>query len=264
MNRLLASGRVFVAGCALALGCSFPSAVPAFEREPVTGGMIAVPGQAAGAPAAAPAQPELLPEPAAEPAPAVPPSPAVAEPAPAPTAYLAGGEDDTTWGIVLRGGYFGMMDEIADRLFRQHPKISGQTYGAEYRYHGEGGGRGATSVGVAFDYCTVSADGIWQSDETHAPESGGGDMKLLTLTVTGYASLLPSWYVHPYVGIGIGAGYAEGSYRDGSELVKVTYLVPVLHVPVGLAVEVNKRLQLAVEARFLDGVTLGGSLQLRF
>lgn len=255
MNRLLVSGRVLAAGFALALGCSFPADALAFEREPVTGGLVAVPDPGSIAPAeASGAIPEPVPYSDLEPAPAA---------AAPPAAVFTGGADDTTWGIVLRGAYFGLQDQIADRLFRQHPKISGMTYGAEYRYQGEDGAASWTSVGVAFDYCSVKADGLWQSDATRAPEAGGGDFRLYALTLTGYWNIFPTWYVHPYLGIGIGAAYAEGSYQDGTELVKVSYLVPVVHVPVGLAIEFGPRFQLAVEGRFLDGVALGGSLQLR-
>lgn len=262
---------IVAAGLACCLFAALSSVSPAFERDPATGGMIGAPWLEAPAPAAQrpipvpDATPVPTPSPAREPAQVYDPPPGFdAAPATAATTFDAGDEDDTTWGVVLRGGYFGLMDEVADSLFRQHPEIAGTSYGVEYRYHGEGGGRGWVSSGLTFDYCTVSADGIWQSDETHAPEAGGGDIRLLAATLTGYLSLFPSWYLHPYLGVGIGAGYAEGSYREGTELVKVWYVVPVLHVPVGLAVELDERLQLALETRFLDGLSFGGSLQLRF
>lgn len=258
---------MFAGGVALAVCCAGPSGALAFEKEPVTGGMVPVPVPETTAPVEDPEsisepipQSDLTPEPPAAPAPVVPAAPATSMRAPAPA---PAGEDDTTWGVLLRAGYFGLQDQIADSLLRQHPKIAGIAYGAEARYHGEGGGRGVASAGVALDYCTVSADGIWQADEFHAPEAGGGELSLIALTLTGYLNVFPSWRVHPYLGVGIGVGWLDGSYQEGNELVEVSGLIPVLHVPVGLAYELDKRFQFAVEARFLDGISIGGTFQLR-
>ena len=73
----------------------------------------------------------------------------------------------------LRGGYFGVPNFIADELFYQHPDIAGSSIGAEIRYHGEDGGRGVSSIGLAVDYATAEADGIWQAGRVgHADASG--------------------------------------------------------------------------------------------
>ena len=106
-----------------------------------------------------------------------PPRPPTPPPAPAPAPTPAPGAgagscctpakgDDTSWGLLVRGGYFGLPNSIADELFVQHPDIAGTSFGAEIRYHGEGGGRGVASIGLAVDYATAKADGIWQADES--------------------------------------------------------------------------------------------------
>jgi opacity protein-like surface antigen len=249
---------LFGATLALAL-CAAPLfETRAADREPVTGGLVATP--AAGVP---PAPPPAMPEQPADP-PALeiaPPAPAVAaETAPHPGKRV----DDTSWGLLLRGGYFGLPDVIADQYFNQHPKIEGTIYGGELRYHGEGGGRGGASIGFAVDSGSAKADGIWQPRETDPPKATSGEISMLAITVTGYWSLFPSWYVHPYFGIGIGAAHLKGSYQKDDDLTDVDIWFVALHVPVGMAIELGPRFQLSAEARFIDGISAGGALQVRF
>ena len=87
---------------------------------------------------------------------------------------------------------------------------------------------------------------------------------MLVITLTKYWSLFPSWYVHPYFGLGIGVAHAKGHYQDETELVVADYWIPAVHIPIGLAVELGKRFQLAIEGRFIDGIAIGGALQVRF
>jgi len=262
------SGRVFVAGLVLALCAAAVGIAFAAEKEPVSGGLLSLPAASPEAPAAMTAAPPEAPAPTPAP-PLEAPATTIAAPleAPAPAAVPAketGKGDDTSWGVLLRGGYFGLPDFIADELFVQHPDIAGTSFGLEFRYHGEDGGRGVSSIGLAVDYATAKADGVWQADESDVPESASGQVDMLAFTLTGYWSLFPSWYVHPYVGIGIGVAHATGYYQDQGERKDADYWVPVLHVPVGLAVELGKRFQLAIEGRFIDGIAIGGALQVRF
>jgi len=239
------SGKVFSAALVLTLCAAVADVACAAEKEPVSGGLLPAPGYEA-------------------PAPGVVPTAAPPAPAPAPVAAKTGQGDNTSWGLLLRGGYFGLPDPFADRLFLQHPEIAGSSFGAEIRYHGEDGGRGVASVGLAIDSATAEANGIWQEDASTAPIKGAGEISMLAFTLTGYWSLLPSWFLHPYVGLGIGVAHAQGHYLNETERVEVDYWVPVVHIPVGLALELGERLQLAAEARFIDGFALGGALQVRF
>jgi len=258
-------GRVFVAGLLLTFCAAAAGIALAAEKEPVSGGLHSLPG--AGAPAPIPAAPPAAPTstmtaPPAAPAPTMTAPPG--SPAPAAVPAATGKVDDTSWGVLVRGGYFGVPNFIADELFLQHPDIAGSIYGAEIRYHGEGGGRGTSSIGLAIDSATASADGIWQEDESTSPKTASGEVSMLAITLTGYWSIFPSWYVHPYVGLGIGVAHAKGFYKDETERVDVDVWAPVVHIPIGLAVELGKRFQLAVEGRFIDGIAIGGALQVRF
>jgi hypothetical protein len=249
----------------------------AFEKEPVSGGLLALPGDEAPAPITAepPAPPppalveqQEVPVPAVQVPPVAPVLPPAPAPAPAPAKIAAEPpkeqEDDTSCGVLLRGGYFGVPNFIADKLFVQHPDISGSSYGAEIRYHGDDGGRGVASIGLAIDSATASADGDLQQNDTDKVVTANGEVSMLAITITGYWSMFPSWYVHPYVGLGIGVAHAKGFYINETERVDADVWAPVLHIPIGLAVELGKTFQLALEGRFIDGIAIGGALQVRF
>jgi hypothetical protein len=203
-----------------------------------------------------------VPEPAAE-------KPAAVVPPPEPPAERAAPrftppEPPPEWGVLLRGGYFGLPDLLAGKIFRQHPAINGFIYGVEFRYHGDGGPRGIASVGLGVDYGIFEGDGIWQTDEFDEPMAVSGKITMTAATVTGYWNIFPSWWVHPYLGVGIGAAYLKGEYRKDSDLIKVETWFPAVHIPVGLALELGDHFQITAEARFIDGIALGGSLQGRF
>jgi len=233
---------------ALAVPCAAAAAAP-----PATPG-AAPPAAKAAAGADTPAAPG---------APAA--APAIAEEPPSPaTQGVSARREAPPMGLIVRGGYFGLPDTLADRLFRMHPKVSGSIYGAEFRYHGAGGGRSVGSIGVAIDRATTEANGLWQTDEFDEPWAASGKIDMTAITVTGYASILPSWPLHPFVGLGIGAAYLKGSYRKDDDQVNVDAWFPAVHIPVGLALELGDRFVLAAEARFIDGIAAGGHLEVRF
>ena len=186
--------------------------------------------------------------------------PAAPEAAPAPPA----GDDGTRWGLVARGGLFGVPNLVADEFFAQHPDIEGAFAGAEIRYFGDGGGRGVSSIGLAIDHGEGDADGTWQADDDDKPTVAEGSVKMTAVTLTGYWSLFPSWPLHPYVGLGLGVGWFEGEYANEDGPIREEGWLPVVHVPVGLALELGRSLQLSAEARFIDGFTGGAALLLRF
>lgn len=265
-------GRIVAACIVLTLAGATAASATVAEKVPAAGGLTAAPEVKGTAPVAAPGTkgtaPVAVPG-GKDSAPAVPSAEPVLVPEPvldsaAPPPERPSRKDDTSWGVLVRGGYFGLPDVVANKLFRQHPKVAGETFGAEFRYHGDGGGRGVASIGFAFDYAKTEGDGIWQTDKHSQPKAMGGGIKMYAATLTGYWSMFPSWYVHPYVGIGVGAGYFEGKLKNDNDLTEVSVVLPVLHLPVGLAFELGEHLQLSLEARFLDGIAAGAALQARF
>lgn len=184
---------------------------------------------------------------------------------PAGTASAAPVEDDgTDWGLIARGGVFGVPNVIVDKFFVRHPAISGSIAGVEVRYFGDGGGRGISSIGLAVDHGSTEGDGTWQSEETDRPVEATGTVTMTAITLSGYWNLFPSWFLHPYVGLGVGAAHLAGEYEKDGERVEQSGWLPVIHVPVGLALELGRRLQLSAEGRFLGGFSGGAALQLRF
>ena len=239
---------------ALALGLSAPAARAAHRRARAPAEAVAPAPADVAAPGPADA---ATPGPTGEAAPAY-----LVETDPSPAAFAAPEPPDTTF--LVRGGYFGVPDVIADSLFRMHPKVDGYAYGAEFRYHGHGGVRSVGSVGLAVDRATTKADGLWQTDEFDEPWAASGKIDMTAVTITAYANIFPSWPVHPYVGFGLGAAYVSGSYRKNDDVVNVDAWFPAVHIPVGLALELGDRFLLAAEARFIDGITAGGALAVRF
>jgi hypothetical protein len=243
---------------------------PAAAPIPAPEGGLMAPGFAA-APAAKPAaKPTATPaaKPAANPADKPADASATAQPAPpvvaAPAEPAKAPPPGPEWGVLARGGYFGLPNLIADKLFRQHPAVNGSIYGAEFRSHGAGGARGIASVGYAVDHGSAEADGIWQAEPTSKPVAGKGNIEFTAFTVTGYLNILPSFFLHPYVGLGIGAGYYTGMYRKDNDIVRVKSWMPVLTLPLGLTLEISRNVNLSAEARFIDGIQAGGAIQALF
>lgn len=213
----------------------------------------------------APAPPAPSPAAPAPPAPSPAPPPRIAEPAPPPSRTAIVTERKSAhWGVLLRGGYFGFPDAVADELFRQHPEVSGYIAGIELRYHGDGGARGVLSIGLALDYGTTEARGIWQIDEFDKPTAASGEITMTAATVTAYWNILPKLPLHPYVGFGLGVAYLEGNYITDDDLFEVSTAFPAVHIPAGIAVELGERFWLSAEARFINGIAAGGTLQVRF
>lgn len=177
-----------------------------------------------------------------------------------------GGEASASpsFGIIARGGYYGVPDWILDLLFEQHPDVDGTMFGGELRYYGDGGPSGTFSIGIGADVGRADGFGIWQEDAGDTPINGGGEVDIIVGHITLYFDFFPSSPIHPYIGIGGGVGWAEGRYvRDGEE-VNVKEFVPAIHLPLGILFNLGEHLGISAEARVIDGISLGGSLQLRF
>ena len=122
------------------------------------------------------------------------------------------------WGLLVRGGYYGVPNWILDLLFEQHPDVDGTIVGGELRYYGDGVRAGAFSVGLGFDAGSADGFGTWQENTGDEAINGGGDVDIVSGHITLYFDIVPSSALHPYIGIGGGVGYAEGRYvRDGEE-----------------------------------------------
>ena len=183
---------------------------------------------------------------------------------PAPAAANDSGGTGPSWGVSVRGGYYGVPDWILGLLFEEHPSVDGTMIGGELRFYGNGGPSGVFSVGLTLDVGSTDGFGLWQENADDTPVVGGGAVDIVAGTVTAYWDIKPSSPLHPYVGLGLGIGYAEGTYDREGEEVKVEEFVPVIHIPVGLIWNLSPRFGIGVEGRVIDGISWGGILQLRF
>jgi hypothetical protein len=183
---------------------------------------------------------------------------------PAPAGDDAAGGGDPSWGVSVRGGHYGVPDWILNLLFEEHPSVDGTIVGGELRYYGNGGASGAFSVGLTVDAGSTDGFGLWQENAGDVPVVGGGSVDIVAGTLTAYWDIKPSYPLHPFVGFGLGVGYAEGTYDRDGEAVTVKEFVPVVHIPVGLIWNLGPRFGIGVEGRVIDGFSWGGILQLRF
>ena len=88
------------------------------------------------------------------------------------------------------------------------------------------------------------------------------------------AQIVESSFMWPYsksarpeaeiFGAGAGVGYADGSYVEEGEEINVKEFVPVIHIPVGLVLNLGETFSVGLEGRIIDGISWGGIVQLRF
>jgi opacity protein-like surface antigen len=182
-------------------------------------------------------------------------------PSPAPA---AGDGYSPTWGIGFRAGYYGVPDWVLDRMFDEHPSVSGSIVGLDLRHYGSSGPKGVFSVGLTLDVGQADGVGTWKEDSGSTPVEGGGDVDIAAATVTCYFDFWSTRRVHPYVGLGLGLGYADATYIEEDDDVHVKEFIPVLHIPLGLAFNLSETFSVALEGRVIDGLSFGGFLQMRF
>ncbi len=177
-------------------------------------------------------------------------------------------------GVGFKAGAFGVPNILLDQFLYEYPEISGQSFAFEIRSYGDRGTNSTITRVYGFEYSSVAGEGPWREKEHHQRKMGIGEATQFSFTVTWLINMFPSWPVHPYIGGGIGVGratfWAEGSYTEPSSgyEIKETYneslIVPVLHIPIGIAATLGDRTELRVEGGFKNGFYLGGALAYLF
>ena len=178
----------------------------------------------------------------------------------------AAAPDDTSWGLLAARRLLRPPGLHRGRALRAAPRRStGSTFGAEIRYHGEGGGRGRHEH--------RPRGRLRHGRGARAPGSGRVGRSLTTRAAR--SSMLaghPDRLLEP-LPLLVRPPLRRRRHRRRAprrelqkedDLTTADIWIPVVHVPVGLALELGKRLQLAVEGRFIDGIAVGGALQVRF
>lgn len=169
------------------------------------------------------------------------------------------------WGIGIHGGYFGVPDFILDKVFVEHPSVSGSTFGIEARYYGDKGPDRVFNWLFSLDYGKFSGDGYWRAEEGDDLEYGKIDVSLISLTATALWSILPTKPVNPYIGIGLGVGLLKGTGKSKDEPEEsVSATIPVLHIPIGLNIKASDKFHISIEGGFRDGFYAGGGARILF
>ncbi len=173
-----------------------------------------------------------------------------------------------TGSVGLKLARFGIPNQLLDLLLYEHPEIDGAAFGLEIRSYGEKGLQSVFSGLYCFEYSKMSGEGPWRYNQQDRQLNGAGEIVQVSLTASILLHLFPRFPVHPYIGAGIGIGrisiWSEGSYQDefGTTIKDSTnqsYIVPVGHIPVGIAVNIMNKFELRLEGGFKNGFYFGGS-----
>jgi opacity protein-like surface antigen len=192
--------------------------------------------------------------------------------------FLAGsgyvfGEKVPHAGIGIRGSAFGIPNQLLDLLIYEHPEIKGQSYAFEIRSYGSKGPKGVFSGLYSLEYSKMSGEGAWRDEQDHRRLEGEGEISQVSLTATIIMSIFPRSPVHLYIGGGLGIGrvsiWYEGTYTDEvgtqiTEKYEEERVIPVAHVPIGIAVNIGNRAEIRLEGGFKNGFYLGGGIVFNF
>jgi opacity protein-like surface antigen len=176
-------------------------------------------------------------------------------------------------GIGIRGSAFGIPNRLLDLLIYEHPEIKGQSYSFEIRSYGSKGPKGIFSGLYSLEYSKMSGEGPWRDEQDHRRLDGKGEITQVSLTATIIMSIFPRSPVHIYIGGGLGIGkisiWYEGTYTDelGTEI-KEKYeenrIIPVAHVPVGIAFNFKNKTEFRIEGGFKNGFYVGAGIVFNF
>ncbi len=174
------------------------------------------------------------------------------------------------WGVGIKAASFGVPNALADSFVYEHPTISGSSFAFEWVSYGIKGPRSGLFTLFSLEYSRMGGQGYWRKEEGDRQQDLEGEITQLNMTVTLLANIFPSWVVHPYIGFGLGVGrvayWAEGVYVDDNPLtaIKDTYvdnmILPVIHLPVGFAINISDRVMIRLEGGFKNGLYFGGSV----
>ncbi|MCP5048719.1 MAG: hypothetical protein GY940_16230 [bacterium] len=176
-------------------------------------------------------------------------------------------------GIGIKASAFGIPNQLLDLFVYEHPKIVGQAYSFEIRSYGSRGPKGVFSGLYSLEYSRMSGSGTWRNEQDNRRLAGEGEIEQVNLTATIIMSIFPRSPVHLYIGGGLGVGqitiWYEGVYTDelGTDI-KESYsdkrIIPVAHVPIGIAFNLKNRAEIRIEGGFKNGFYAGAGIVINF
>jgi len=174
-------------------------------------------------------------------------------------------------GIGVRAAVFGIPNQLLDLIIYEHPEIRGQSYAIEIQSYGDRGPKSVFSGVYCLEYSKMSAEGLWRDQQENRRLDGKGEVTQMSFTATIIMNMLPRSPISLYIGGGIGVGriayWYEGSYTDelGTEVtnrIEENRIVPVVHVPIGIRINIKNTFEVRIEGGFKNGFYLGGGLAL--
>lgn len=176
-------------------------------------------------------------------------------------------------GVGLKGGVFGIPNQLLDLFVYEHPEVRGEFYSFEIRSYGAKGAKSVFSGLYSLEFSKMNGEGPWRDEQSHRRLEGTGEITQINITATIIMSLFPNLPVHPYFGAGLGVGrvsvWYEGTYTDevGTQITdryENDRFIPVGHVPIGIAINFKNRVLARIEGGFKNGFYLGAALTIIF
>jgi hypothetical protein len=190
------------------------------------------------------------------------------------SASLFAVDDIPRWGVGLRISGFGVPNFLLDKFAYEHPTLSGYAASFEVRSYGVKGPRSAIGALFSLEYSNMSGKGFWRENEDNRQLDVEGGLSQVNLTATVLIGIFPGFVVHPYIGFGLGVGrayiWSEGFHTDEDPdlAVKETYvkslIVPVVHIPIGIMINISNKVEVRIEIGFKNGIYLGGGAVYNF
>jgi hypothetical protein len=176
-------------------------------------------------------------------------------------------------GVGLKGGIFGIPNQLLDLFVYEHPEVRGEVYAFEIRSYGARGPKSVFSGLYSLEYSRMKGEGPWRDEQNHRRLEGAGEITQISITATIIMSLFPRLPIHPYFGAGLGIGrvsiWYEGTYTDelGTQITdryENNRVLPVGHVPIGIAINFKNRVTARIEGGFKNGFYLGAAININF
>lgn len=176
-------------------------------------------------------------------------------------------------GVGLKGGVFGIPNQLLDLFVYEHPEVRGEVYSFEICSYGARGPKSVFSGLYSLEYSRMKGEGPWRDEQSHRRLEGAGEITQINITATIIMSLFPNSPVHPYFGAGLGIGrvsiWYEGNYADEldtqiTERYESNRVIPVGHVPIGIAINFKNQVLARIEGGFKNGFYLGAAININF
>ncbi|MGQ9619069.1 MAG: hypothetical protein ACUVUG_08945 [Candidatus Aminicenantia bacterium] len=192
---------------------------------------------------------------------------------------------EARFGFSLKAGWFGIPKQLIDTMridiitidnipysIVKKPYIEGNVYGLEFRYYGKKGIKGGYSSVLSYERNTLKGEGVWERELGSGSFTGTMSSNSHSLTFTSYFDIFPSFPIHPFLGLGIGASYFSYSVelvnkegdKEKRKSGKDDVIIPVFHLPFGVKLRITEPLELRIESGFKNGFYLLGGVSFNF